>query len=59
MMEGDDYKIERYKIIKDLKNCYLHECVRTSICFTLIVQLIIKDMKPVWRQIGKFIFYFV
>ena len=55
-MFDDDGEVKRYKIIKRIRSCYLHKDVRTSICFTIRVQVIIKDMKPVWRQIGKIIF---
>ena len=55
-MDNEDDVDKRYEIIKELWSCYLHECVRTSICFTIRVQVKIKDMKLVWRQIGKIIF---
>ena len=55
----DDDEVKRYKIIKEFRRCYLHEYVRTSICFTIIVQVKIKDMKPVWRKLVKTIFYIV
>ena len=55
----EDDKAKRYEIIKKIRSCYLHECVRISICFQIIIQVKIKDMKLVWRLIGNIIFYFV
>ena len=55
-MDNDDDEDKRYEIIKEFRSCYLHECVRTSICFTIIVQVIIKDMRSIWRQFREFIF---
>ena len=46
---------KRYRIIKEFRMCYLHEYVGKSICFIIRVQVKRKDMKRVWRDIGKII----
>ena len=52
-MINDNGEVKRYRIIKRIRRCYLHKDVRTSICLTIRVQIITKDLKPVWRQIEK------
>ena len=46
-MFNDDGEDKIYRIIKRIRSCYLHKDVRTSIYFTIRVQMKAKDLKPV------------